>query len=412
MREPDMFKKTIVLLKSRHVYHETLWSYSLLHKDAAVIREYLPFTAIAGRAGSNLQSDLLTIDPVVRHMYQHKEYWPLVNARVYQLGKKRKILNDQFFQQYMRLLEDLRYRKELTDVDRLAVVYYLLLQDRIEEAQVLFGKVQAGAIVTMLQYDYLKCFMAFLAEQPAEALEVARKYADHPVDRWRKLFLDVIAQAEEIQSGVAQVLDKEDRTQSQTKLADTAPHFDFKVENRQIILNYQNLNAVRINYYPMDIELLFSKNPFVQEVSGQFSIIHPNESAVVDLMGSKSQSVLDLPEKFRDQNVMVEMVGGGLTRSQAYYPHSLRIQILENYGQVKVAQETSGKPLAKVYVKVFARMKSGAVEFYKDGYTDLRGRFDYTSLSTNQQDNVDKFAILIMSESNGAVVREASPPKM
>ena len=36
------------------------------------------------------------------------------------------------------------------------------------------------------------------------------------------------------------------------------------------------------------------------------------------------------------------------------------------------------KPLSKVYVKVFADV-NGTPTFYKNGYTDLRGKFDYAS---------------------------------
>ena len=61
--------------------------------------------------------------------------------------------------------------------------------------------------------------------------------------------------------------------------------------------------------------------------------------------------------------------------------------------------------------QVHAKLKDGRIRFYKDGYTDLRGRFDYTSLNTNELDFVDKFSLLIMSDENGAVVREANPPK-
>ena len=56
-------------------------------------------------------------------------------------------------------------------------------------------------------------------------------------------------------------------------------------------------------------------------------------------------------------------------------------------------------------------MKNGQVQFYKDGYTDIRGRFDYVALSTNDLDFVNRFALLILSESHGAVVQEAVPPK-
>ena len=87
------------------------------------------------------------------------------------------------------------------------------------------------------------------------------------------------------------------------------------------------------------------------------------------------------------------------------------MQVIENYGQIKVTHQTTGKPVTKSYVKVYAQMSDGQVKFYKDGYTDLRGRFDYASLSTNNLDQAHKFSILILSESNGALDREATPPK-
>jgi hypothetical protein len=51
------------------------------------------------------------------------------------------------------------------------------------------------------------------------------------------------------------------------------------------------------------------------------------------------------------------------------------------------------------------------VRFFKDGYTDLRGRFDYSSLSTSDLDTVDRFALLVLSDDHGAVIQEAAPPK-
>ena len=100
-----------------------------------------------------------------------------------------------------------------------------------------------------------------------------------------------------------------------------------------------------------------------------------------------------------------------MKKSKAYYANSLNAQVIENYGQVKVTHQTTTKPLPGVYVKVYARMRTGGVKFYKDGYTDLRGRFDYTSLNTNELDNVQRFSLLVLSAKDGAVVREAAPPK-
>jgi hypothetical protein len=51
------------------------------------------------------------------------------------------------------------------------------------------------------------------------------------------------------------------------------------------------------------------------------------------------------------------------------------------------------------------------VKFHKDGYTDLRGRFDYASVSTPEQLPVERFAVLALSDERGALIREAAPPQ-
>jgi len=55
-------------------------------------------------------------------------------------------------------------------------------------------------------------------------------------------------------------------------------------------------------------------------------------------------------------------------------------------------------------------MNNGQVRFYKDGYTDLRGKFEYASLNTDDLDQVQRFAILIIDPSAGAHIEEATPP--
>ena len=70
-----------------------------------------------------------------------------------------------------------------------------------------------------------------------------------------------------------------------------------------------------------------------------------------------------------------------------------------------------GRPLPKVYVKVYARLADGQVKFHKDGYTDRRGRFDYASVSTPEKQPIQRFAILALSDERGALIREAAPPQ-
>ena len=108
---------------------------------------------------------------------------------------------------------------------------------------------------------------------------------------------------------------------------------------------------------------------------------------------------------------MVEALGAGLRQTKGYYANTLKVQVIEAYGQLVVTHAETQKPVPGTYVKVYAKMQNGEVKFLKDGYTDLRGRFDYASINTNEVDNAVRLAMLILSEEYGAVVREAGPPK-
>ena len=72
--------------------------------------------------------------------------------------------------------------------------------------------------------------------------------------------------------------------------------------------------------------------------------------------------------------------------------------------------KTGEAPLPRVYAKVFARTADGRVHFHKDGYTDLRGRFDYASLSDDPNSGATRYSVLVLDESRGAVIREINPP--
>ncbi|MGE0609645.1 MAG: hypothetical protein AB7O62_21315, partial [Pirellulales bacterium] len=412
MQDKGFFEQALALLTARHVYNHTLFSYGVAHDNAPAIRQFLQHAdGFVRQCGDDLRSPLLVIDPIVRKTYEHLDYKPLVNARVQQLGRERQILNDRFHGQYHRLMKILSYRYEFDDEDLLAVTYYLLLQDRVEQALEFFARVNADKLETRMQYDYFAAYLNFYRSQPEEARAIAAKYADHPVDRWKNAFQTVLHQVDEITDADVQVVDNEDRNQVQTSQAAKAASFDFAVEARQVRLNYQNLKQVRVNYYLMDIELLFSRNPFVQQTAQQFSYIRPNSSQVVDLPAGQAEFTYDLPQEFHRSNVLVEITGAGQTKAQAYYANAMNVQMIESYGQVRVSQGAKNAPLSQVYVKVYARMNDGSVRFYKDGYTDLRGRFDYTSLNTNELEIVNRFSILLLSEEQGAIVREANPPK-
>ncbi|MBT7302623.1 MAG: hypothetical protein HN849_24050, partial [Victivallales bacterium] len=410
MKSQAFFGRTIPLLRARHVFHPVLWSYSALHNDPAVIREYLPHTRLADQCGMVFRSPLLTVEPVPRARYQHKEYWPLVNARAHRVGGRPRILNRQFHGQYISYLTTLAYRPTLKDEENLTLAMYLLLQDRVDQALGVFAKVDPAQLDERIQYDYLKAYLAFSQSDPKAARRIARGYGKYPVPRWQKLFAEIVSQCDEIDGDTTAVIDKEDRTQTQTALAATQPSFEFVIEDGEIRLDYQNLESVELNFYRMDLELLFSRTPFLMDISDQFSIIRPNATQVVKLAKGKASRAIAIPKEFAKVNTMVEVVGIGQRKAKPYYPNTMTVQMIEAYGQIKVTQAGGRKPLSTVYVKVYARQQGGKVVFFKDGYTDLRGRFDYASVSTGDVGQVERFAILVLSDTAGAVVREAKPP--
>ncbi len=411
LRDKKFLESVLNLLEARHLFNQELWAYGIYHDNIKATRQFLLHSdRIIAECGGPIDSKILTYNPLNNGSYEFLEYKPLVNARAHSLGQARQIVNDRFLQQYQASLKLLSYQPRLNDTDALAITYYLLLQDRVEEALAYFNQVDAKKIASPMQYDYCRAYLDFYSEEYGRARTLAQKYIDHPVDKWKNTFATIVSQLDEAEGKNAKVNDPESKEQKQALLAASESSFDFNIDSQKINLNWQNLSAVTINYYLMDVELLFSRNPFVQQSGNQFAFIKPNKTQLLELGKGQSKLAINLPAEYLRKNVLVEIFANGKSTSLPYYANAMTVQLIENYGQIKVLDSVSSKPLAKVYVKVYSRTKQG-VKFHKDGYTDVRGRFDYASVSTPENSPIEKFSVLILSEQNGAMIREANPPQ-
>ena len=79
----------------------------------------------------------------------------------------------------------------------------------------------------------------------------------------------------------------------------------------------------------MDVELLFSRNPFVQKQSSQFTFIQPKKIETIKFPEGRTEFEFDLPKEFHSANVMVELVSGGTRKAKAFYANSLMVQAIE-----------------------------------------------------------------------------------
>ncbi|MCY1056787.1 hypothetical protein [Nannocystis sp. SCPEA4] len=411
MRDRDAFTRVLALLTARRVYHDRLWAYSLAHADRQRVAEWLRHQdSFVRKAGPVLAHGIVDLDAVERNWYEHLEYAPLVSARAHRLGSKRQVLNDALAAQYNQFLELVAHRPAAGPDDLLAAAHYLFSMDRVDDALAALARVDPTQLSTRLQYDYLAAYAASATGDLAAARALAEPWRNHPVDRWRSRFAALLAMLDEAEGrGPAVAVDADSREQRMDELAARQPALSLGAEQGRVIVQHHNLAGCQLRFYRMDIELLFSRQPFVQGDVERFSWIEPGATLDVVLTG-EGRTAVEIPAGMRGANLVIEAVAPGLRRSITHYSHDLATQLAHQYGQVRVLRASTQAPLPATYVKVYARQAGGAIQFYKDGYTDARGRFDYVTLSTDDLDRVERFAILVVSDEAGATVLEASPP--
>ncbi len=407
MRERSIYLQLIAVLEQRHAYDATLWGYSLQHLDRPRIRVYL----------RSLAQQLLVAGPVLEMVgldaedlgaYEHLEYSPLVNARAHRLGAKLRILNDGLAAQYTRFLDLVTHRAKPTSDDLLAATAYLLAQDRIEDGLRTLARIDPEAIADRMQYDYVVAYAACITAELPRARAIATRWREHPVDRWRHRFGALVAMLDEIDGAAPSIVDVRSREQQHADLAAKQPAFDLALDREGIVIGSQHVTGLELRFFEMDIELLFSRQPFVQSDVSRFSFIEPGHREQLAQLPPEHRVVW--PAALRGKNVVVEAVGAGMRKAKVHYANDLSTNVSNQVGQVRVSRASDHAPLPATYVKVYARKRGGQVAFYKDGYTDLRGWFDYATLSTNDLDHVERFAILVCSDQSGAAILEASPP--
>ncbi len=450
LKDRAAYDAILGVLEARRAFHPTLWGYALLHRDLVRIR-----TSLRARgeelmaAGPVLAMPAVGLDAEDLGAYEHLELAPLVNARAHTLGGKLRILNDGLAEQYRRFLDLVSHRAAPTGEDWLAAAAYMLAQDRTAAAQHALGQLgqleqlgqlgQLGPagppVVDRMQHAYLVAYAACLVGDVATARAWAEPFRGVPIERWRRRYDALLAMLDEVTgiispeaasavggalpdpSGAASAEPGQGRSEitssgrdaQHAELARGQPTFDLAVDAAGVRVRQQHVPQLELRYFEMDIELLFSRQPFVASDVARFSFIAPGHRE--QLVAPAPEHLVPWPAPLRGKNVVVEGVGGGRRVAKVHYANDLAPTLAHQFGQVRVQRASDRAPLPATYVKVYARMRGGAVAFYKDGYTDLRGWFDYATLSTDDLDRVERFAILVCSDTSGAAILETAPPQ-
>ncbi|KAI8636911.1 hypothetical protein BD408DRAFT_486588 [Parasitella parasitica] len=460
MNSRDFARSVFDVLKSRYFLAREIWKYGVSHQFPDIIRDLLLFQSndLFSQVGQVFDSPLVASDKLEQHQLLVLDYYPLLNARAHPLKPTAEILNQQFYQQYNNFLDYLSLKsKAPSDSDLIILTLYLLLQDRIGEAQATFARIQDTESPThQVQFDYLNAYLktripvatdqAQMQQLDLQSIkDIANKYKEFDSPKWRQLFRNLHDFVCEVEQGSFGMSDNS--LQSNRILSEPILEFEVDQRNDELVVQYANVSSIQIKYYDMNIEVMFSNNPFMNSngekaTSQNFNWIKPSYAVTMELPDQQSFAdeqnedfdvigvgqvntlqTVKVPFNGGNKNVFVEMSSGPIKRRQAYYANRLYTHLAESFGVVRVMSEKSKRPLAGAYIKVYARLKGGAVHFWKDGYTGLNGVFDYIGVTEGNEllgsndtlknvmmEKVDKLSILVLSTEEGATVKEAYPP--
>ena len=450
MKDKDFYNKFINILRNRGYYNHIVWSFGFYHKDEQTIKDYLSnLDDFKENLGYDFESKLYKysdIDDAKTH--PHLEYNPLYNARKHPFGNKNEksvtnITNKQLKKTYTKFIIDLLPMIQLRIKEKLQLTYYLILQDRMEEAFDVFKKIKQEEVENYkyknykIQYDYLNAYLDFCFGYPEFkiAKAICDKYKDFPLNHWREKFEELEDQLLEYEGKEKVSMDKisseNDKSSKQLtkELREKEPKISFTIDNKEgkIMIVHSNISEIDIKLYFIDLETMFTGNPKISEIierdkseesnkmNENFCFVQPNYSTIIKLPKEKinkneNSTIFEIPKEYKTKNLFVEIKSESIKMFDIYLNSNLYVIITESIGELKVV-DNNFKPIIKAYVKVYAELNHSEVQFYKDGYTDLNGKFNYIALNTDQLKNAKKFYIYIYEERNGALIKECKPPK-
>ncbi len=122
-----------------------------------------------------------------------------------------------------------------------------------------------------------------------------------------------------------------------------------------------------------------------------FNYISLSQLKTYNICKSNKENTLNIsiPESLKNKTVYIEVSDNKKKEYETYYSSLLKCSILESIDEIKILSPEL-KPLSKVYIKSFCKDKNGNIQFYKDSFTNLRGKFNYDTLNSDLINKVKK----------------------
>lgn len=358
---------------------------------------------------------LASFDPLVRKSASYNEFWTasgIPGKNLKHITDRPKIGNfDATYHNYLLTALVNSYNLFSMSVeDRMCATYYMILMNRTSEATRIFNSIKNPPEGNQL-YDYMNGFLTVHADATGlmSLSTLTSKYLKSDNigpslrAKWSALenFVGELRNCKDFDKEFVYESEESKRARSEVILA-------LECEGLDRTIVYKNLENLVVKLYKIDIELMFSTAPFTRS-NLSYRYVEPTKMHKRDLEKEAKVNRLQLTDitgEFKadgGENYIFEVISGDKCVNGSIYMNQLDVQLAEN--QLRVLRKTASTPVVKAYVKVYAQTNSNADGvFYKDGYTDLRGRFDYKTVATNALASVTRFGILVKTISNGSDV--------
>jgi hypothetical protein len=280
-------------------------------------------------------------------------------------------------------------------------------QERLADARALLdGHAATGG---RMQRAWMDAYLAIRALELDQARALAEAWQEHPPLRWSQRFQALLAELDEGAGAAPRVVDDAIPDQVNRMDADSEPSLDLAWDGQRLWLDHQGVDAIELGFPPLDLQLLFSIDPFEVLEDPVAPLAAPVEAQVFALEAGVDRTELRLPEAWRTRPALLTARAGGRLVTVLSGADRLALQPRPRAGLIRVRSRDGGEVLPKTYVKVYGR-QNGTSRFLKDGYTDHRGWFDYASASGSFGERYDRLAIFISHPEHGSSVLQLAPP--
>jgi len=408
LKDYDFWRNILNFLLYKNIYVDKLWSVSLtvaLTEDAQpFLGQYLARNKdFRNAVGPEQQNEVVKYKGYDHRDHQYTDLSPFTNTRVETTQSLPAVFTDRYSAFLDRLALNSSSISSVGLSDKAALCCYLIKQSRFDRALMVFKTIDAKAAAAEFEetYNYMSAFFSMSMNDCDRALKIAQDYynnEDMPPQH-RGKWEAIVKQCNESKD-----VSCADETFIPDRIAVAPPMYDIACLKHKLRIDHNQAarGPVMLEFWVMDLEMLFSVQPFAVTMDS-YRFMQPNHIIKnIKLSGGK-KTVVDIPSDLRNANAIIRLTWGVEGKEVVIndYDNEIDVQVSRDVGEVRVVsteQKSCDEPVAGAYCKVYSKNSDGTTQFYKDGYTDIRGRFNFRDISTSDQIKAVRFALLVTTK--------------